>query len=211
MPPKRAIDTTFSLTAEWPLPPSATLGSSVRLQGIEREVRRRLPWTARKSVTATAGRLLLQMSETEQDAFETASATIARTLDGIDALPILPSEAEDILTMSSRERHKWMKDGRLKSIGTRTIKLRGRAKAATFHVFDPGYIEDVLDGDLPVIWREEDARTAAENRRRAAGKAALARASKGAAKPDEATKSGNDDTRIHLDGWDAFEADGLLR
>ena len=28
-------------------------------------------------------------------------------------LPVLPSEAEDMLTISSRERHKWLKDGRL--------------------------------------------------------------------------------------------------
>jgi hypothetical protein len=45
-------------------------------------------------------------------------------------------------------------------------------------VFDPRFVEDVLDRDLVTVWREEDAMTAAENRRRAAGKAALARARK---------------------------------
>ncbi len=58
------------------------------------------------------------------------------------------------------------------------MKLRGRAKAVTFHVLDPRQIEDILDEDRPVVWREDDARGAAENRRRAAAKAALARASK---------------------------------
>jgi hypothetical protein len=177
-------------------------------EGIEQEVRRRLPWTLRKSVLATSGRIVLRTDEAEQDAFNAASVTIAKALDGIDALPILPREAEDILSMSARERHKWLKDGRLKSAGTRTVKLRGRAKAVTFHVFDPRHIEDVLDGDLPVVWREDDARAAAENRRRAASKAALARAAR-----DRDSKAGDidDAERTPLEGWGAFEAEGLLR
>lgn len=38
--------------AEWHLPSSVTLGSSVRAKGIEREIRRRLPWSTRKHLTA---------------------------------------------------------------------------------------------------------------------------------------------------------------
>lgn len=197
--------------AEWPLPASATLGSSVRLKGIEREVRRHVPWTARKSVTAMAGSLRLQMANAELDVFDSVSAAISRTLEGIDAWPILPSEAEDILSISARERHKWLKDGRLKSLGTRTVKLRGRARAVTFHVFDPRAIEELLDGNLPELWREEDVRAAAESRRRAAGKAALARAAQRAGKPDAAVTARDAATPTPLEGWDAFEAEGLLR
>ncbi|AMJ63008.1 hypothetical protein [Bosea sp. PAMC 26642] len=212
MPSKQVAEISPALVAEWPLPSAATLGSSVRLKGIEREVRRHLPWTTRKCVVAIAGGIVLRMSEAEQAAFDDASVTIAKALVGIEALPVLPSEAEDILSMSSRERHKWLKDGRLKSAGTRTVKLRGRAKAVTFHVCEPQHIADVLDGDLLVVWREEDARTAAENRRRAAGKAALARAAK-----DRDSKAGDikdhrdDGVQAPLEGWDAFVADGLLR
>ena len=173
------MTTSSSLVAEWPLPPSMTLGSSVRVKGIEREIRASLPWAARKCITTEAGRIALRMAEGETDEFRAASATVSKMLEGIEVLPVLPREVEDILTISSRERHKWLKDGRLKSIGTRTVKLRGRTKAVTFHVFDPRDIEDILDRDLPAIWREEDARAAAENRRRAAGKAALTRAAKG--------------------------------
>ena len=151
------------------------------------------------------------MAEGETEEFKAASAKISKMLEGIEVLPVLPREAEDILTISSRERHKWLKDGRLKSIGTRTVKLRGRAKAVTFHVFDPRDIEDVLDRDLPAIWREEDAQAAAESRRRAAGKAALTRAGKGDGKGADATNGRKDATRPELQGWDAFEADGLLR
>ncbi|ESY81529.1 hypothetical protein NKJ59_19170 [Mesorhizobium australicum] len=199
-----------SMVAEWPLPPSATLGSSLRLKGIEREVRARLPWTARKFAKAETGRIVLRMPQADADAFRAASATISRTLEGIEALAVLPREAEDILTISSRERHKWLRDGRLKSIGTRTVKMRGRSKAVTFHVFDPRHIEDVLDRDLATAWREEDARETSENRRRGAGKAALTRAGKRTGNARRTRNSRKDDSP-KLEGWDTFEAEGLLR
>ena len=201
-----------SVVAEWPLPPSATLGSAMRLKGIEREVRARLPWVVRKFAKAETGRIVLRMLKTDADAFQAASATISRTLEGIEALPVLPREAEDILAISARERHKWLKDGRLKSIGTRTVKMRGRSKAVTFHVFDPRHIEDILDRDLASAWREEDAREVTENRRRGAGKAALTRAGKREPKARSARSLGKDDAPPpKLEGWDTFEAEGLLR
>ncbi|MER8444745.1 hypothetical protein NKH52_16255 [Mesorhizobium sp. M1066] len=49
------------------------------------------------------------------------------SLGTIEVLPILPREVEDILTISSRERHKWLKDERLQSIGSRTVKICGRS------------------------------------------------------------------------------------
>ena len=209
----RRKDTSPQLEAEWPLPPSATLGSSVRAKGIEREIRARLPWVSRKYVTAEAGRVVLRIPQTEAIWFEGATTAIAEVLGRIDALPVLPREVEDILTISSRERLKWLADCRLRSIGTRTVKLRGRARAVTFHVFDPRQIEDVLDRDLPAVWREEDARELAESRRRAAGKAALTRAGKGGGKASaEAGKaSGENAARTEMEGWDAFAAEGLLR
>ncbi|QKC89516.1 hypothetical protein EB230_14675 [Mesorhizobium sp. NZP2234] len=201
-----------SVVAEWPLPPSATLGSSFRLKGIEREVRARLPWAVRTFAKAETGRIILRMLKTDADAFQAASETISRTLEGIEALAVLPREAEDILAISARERHKWLKDGRLKSIGTRTVKMRGRSKAVTFHVFDPRHIEDILDRDLASAWREEDAREASENRRRGAGKAALTRAGKRERKARSARTSGKEGApQPKLESWDTFEAEGLLR
>ncbi|MET2828264.1 hypothetical protein [Mesorhizobium shangrilense] len=199
-----------SLIAEWPLLPSATLGSSVRTKGIEREIRARLPWPVRKCVKAETGRIALRMSEIEADEFKAVSAKISKTLEGIEVLPVLPREVEDILTISSRERHKWLKDGRLQSMGTRTVKMRGRSKAVTFHVFDPRHIEDVLDRDLATVWREEDAQEASENRRRGAGKAALTRSGKGKAAAARRARKG-DVPQPKLEGWDAFEEEGLLR
>lgn len=125
---------------EWPLPSSVTLGSSVRAKGIEREIKRRLPWTSRKCLTVEAGQAILDAPGADAAEFNALSAIVSDTLAGIAALPVLPSEAEDILAISSRERHKWLDDGRLQSAGTRTVKLRGRAKAVTFHVFEPRFI-----------------------------------------------------------------------
>lgn len=181
----------------------------MRAKGIERELRRHLPYVLRSCVAVEAGRVLLRVAEAEADAFRAASQQIREGLDKVADLPVLPREVEDILSISSYERHKWLKDGRLKSIGTRTVKLRGRAKAVTFHVFDPRHIENLLDGDLAALWRDDDAQALAESRRRSAAKAALARAGKG---KDKAARAPNDaDGRPTLVGWDAFDAEGLLR
>jgi len=85
----------------------------------------------------------------------------------------------------------------------------GRARKITFHVFDPHHIEDLLDRDMASLWREQDALAAAENRRRAAGKAALTRAAKRAEKAD--TASGATEPSPKLEGWEEFDLDGLLR
>ena len=127
-------------------------------------------------------------------------------------MPVIPREIEDILAISTTERHRWLKDGRLPSAGTRTVKLRGRAKKITFHVFDPRRVEEVLDQDLVSQWREDDAVTAAENRRRAAWKAKLTRSQKNAdqnsADDNSRTKKGSGPQLL---GWAEFERDGPLR
>jgi hypothetical protein len=209
---RRSIGASLSLIAEWSLSPMATLGSAVRTKGIERELRARLPWAVRKYVRAETGRIELRMPDDDAQMFEAASEKISTTLATINVLPVLPREVEDVLAISSRERHKWLKDGRLQSIGTRTVKMRGRSKAVTFHVFDPKHIEDVLDRDLQSVWREEDAQEVAENRRRGANKAALTRASKGG-REVRISRSKRDDSvpRPKLKGWEAFDDEGLLR
>ena len=174
---RRKKDVAAKFTKEWTLPPAATLGSSVRAKGIFLEVRAHLPSAAKKLLIIEAGSArLAHAGRRADDDFRAASAIMSNTLKGIEDLPVIPREVEDILTISATERHRWLKDGRLQSAGTRTVKLRGRARKITFHVFDPRHIEDVLDRDLVTVWREEDAMTVAENRRRAAGKAALTRA-----------------------------------
>jgi len=182
------------------------LGSAVRARGILLEVRSRLPLAARKLLDIEAGLLVLRVPETDHDVIE----IVAHALSGIENLPVIPREVEDILAITAAERHRWLKDGRLQSAGTRTVKLRGRARKVTFHVFDPRHVEDILDRDLATVWREEDAMTMAGNRRRAAAKAALTRAGK--RRQDSASTSrGVEAASPKLDGWEEFDLDGLLR
>jgi hypothetical protein len=207
MPARRKIDVPTKLVEEWKLPPAATLGSSVRLKGILLEVRAQLPLAASKLLNLEHGMLTLRVPEgNAYDDLQTVSAIVSKTLGRIEDLPVIPREVEDILTISTTERHRWLKDGRLQSAGTRTVKLRGRARKITFHVFDRRHIEDVLDRDLVSVWREDDAMTAAENRRRPGGEAALTRSRKAAS-----DGPGNERSRQTLHDWDEFESDGLLR
>lgn len=212
MAPKKKADVPAKFVAEWSLPAAATLGSSVRSHGILLEVRSKLPSTVKKSLSVVVSTLSLKMPEGQEAAFRSASAIVERVLVDIENLPVIPREIEDILTIKTTERHRWLKDGRLPSAGTRTVKLRGRARKITFHVFDPRRVEEILNSDLVATWREEDALTTAENRRKAAWKAKLARAEKTAQKAKPAPSSNLEDQDGHkLTGWAEFEREGLLR
>lgn len=210
MPSKPKQKPELKLVREWTLPAAATLGSSVRAKGILLEMRARLPAAIKKSLDIVGAVLVLRMAEGTEREFHKASDTVSRGLDGIESLPVIPREIQDILSISTTERHRWLKDGRLQSAGTRTVKLRGRAKKITFHVFDPRRVEEILNEDLISDWREEDAETKAENRRQAAWKAKLKRSPKAAAQPGPET-SPEDAARHGLKGWEEFERDGLLR
>ncbi|KQT47572.1 hypothetical protein ASG43_10875 [Aureimonas sp. Leaf454] len=222
MTTRETPDRTALQLAEWPFPVAAALGSSVRADGIQREIKARLAFPDRKRLSAEDGLIRLRIPAGDEARFAGAQRIVAQVLAGIGTLPVLPSEAEDILAISSRERLKWTKDGRLQSAGTRTVQLRGRARTVTFHVFDPSVVEDVLDRDLVTIWREEDAAATAEARRRAASKAALKRRAGPEGKAGETGKvgkvgkpgrrSGDDaSSSSELVDWSAFEAAGPLR
>lgn len=212
MPGRRKNPPAGKLIAEWPLSSAATLGSSIRARGIFLEIRARLPAPLRKLLHIESRVLTLRLPEGSDADVQRASAIVSEAMHDIEDLPVIPREVEDILTIKQGERHRWLKDGRLQSGGTRTVKLRGRARKITFHVFDPRYIEDVLDRDLVTVWREEDAATAAENRRRAATKAALKRARKRDLEAPNSARNGPDESsKAKLRGWEDFESDGLLR
>ena len=102
------------------------LGSSIRSKGIFQFVRLRLPSTSRKNLTVKAGELSLALPE-DKDA-EPLIGAVSKALEGIEDRPILPREIEDILSIKSSERHRWLKDGRLPSAGTKTVKLRGERR-----------------------------------------------------------------------------------
>lgn len=169
------------------------------LKGILQEIRSRLPSTIRKSLDMQPGGLILVMPETSKTAFRATASAVSSALDGI----------EDILTITASERKRWLADGRLPSAGTRTVRLQGRARKITFHIFDPRVVEDLLDRGAVDEWREEDIAAKAENRRRAAYQAKLTRSlrKKEKVKPSERA----DEAATGLSGWDEFGSDGLLR
>jgi hypothetical protein len=208
MTPETSSDSNGKRLVTWALPFSATLGSLVRAKGIFQATRLRLPSAARKALSYKASELTLDLSG--QPDGEGLVAAVSKVLDGIEARQVLPREIEDILGIKATERHRWLKDGRLRSAGTKTVKLRGRGKI-TFHVFDPDLVEDLLNRDAVIDWREEDKATAAENRRRSAWKAKQAKLIKanGGAPVAEATTDENG--RPNLIGWEEFERTGLLR
>lgn len=209
MPRSSKPKATTRLVQRWPLSTAATLGSAVRTRGILLEARAKLPFIERKLVDAETGALVLRVPEDDPDPHAATAAIVTLTLSGIEDLPIIPREVEDILSIKTTERHRWLKDGRLQSAGTRTVKLRGRARKITFHVFEPRHIEDILDRNLPDIWREEDTVAAAENRRRGRQKAALKKAGELADNAKSEDSAGREKTP--LKGWDDFDLDGLLR
>ncbi|EJC83989.1 hypothetical protein Rleg4DRAFT_6244 [Rhizobium leguminosarum bv. trifolii WSM2297] len=202
---------TPALVETWTLPPAATLGSSVRAKGILLEIRARLPSSLRKSLDISGRVFTLTMPESMRNEFRHASAVIAKSLEGIESLPVIPREIEDILTISTTERRRWLEDGRLPSAGTRTVKLRGRARQITFHVFEPRMVEDLLDRGAVEEWREKDTAAATENRRRAAYKAKLTRSLKKDRKTTAASPDLAEEASAKLRGWEEFGRDGLLR
>jgi hypothetical protein len=195
------------LARTWPLSFRATLGSSVRVAGIFLEVRAGIPGEWRKSLSVKGRDITLAMPESASDEFERLARLIEVKLEGIERLPVIPREIQDILGISSTERHRWLADGRLPSAGTRTVNLRGRARKITFHVFDPKMVEDVLDRGTVDDWREHDALAAAERRRQAAWKRRLTATSTETSR----TKAADPDLSPGLKGWEKFQREGLLR
>lgn len=195
-----------TISQTWKLPAAATLGSSVRARGIMLEIRARMPAAWRKALDVKAGVLTLSVPESAAAEFGRIAALVTQALEGIEDLPVIPREIEDILAIKTSERHRWLRDGRLPSAGTRTVKLRGRARKITFHVFDPRRVEELLDSGRIDDWREDDAETARENRRRAAWNRRLARA-------EQASRTAGpaEGERVQLVGWAEFEREGLLR
>ena len=210
-PPKNKNNDAPELTRTWSLSSAAVLGSAVRAKGILLELRARLPMALRKCLDIDGRVLTLAMSAGAGREFELACAVIEDALAGIESLPVIPREIEDILTIKTSERHRWLGDGRLASAGTRTVKLRGRARQITFHVFDPRVVEDLLDRGTVEEWREQDVLAAAENKRRAANKAKLTRSLKKKSTKSLPKGSENGDVSGGLSGWEEFDRDGFLR
>lgn len=202
----------IELIRTWTLPATVTMGSAVRAKGILQEIQSKLPSSSKKSISLEGVDLTLAMAANDKLVFNAAATIAARVIEEAGSLPVIPREIEDILTIKTSERHRWLADGRLPSAGTRTVRLNGRARQITFHVFDPRIIEDLLDRGAVDEWREEDAQAKAEKRRKAAYQAKLTRSlKKNSEKRSKKSESGPEDPASKLRGWEEFDIDGLLR
>ncbi|CAN7726015.1 hypothetical protein [Neorhizobium sp. LjRoot104] len=200
----------IELIKTWTLSAAITMGSSVRAKGLLQEIQARLPATSKKAISLEGVDLVLAMPADEEPAFNAAVSVASKTVEEAPSLPVIPREIQDILGMKTSERHRWLADGRLLSAGTRTVRLAGRARQITFHVFDPKVVEDLLDRGVIDEWRVEDAEAKAEKRAKAAYQrkvTRLAKKKKQTKKADKATV----DPASSLQGWDDFDLDGLLR
>jgi len=178
----------------------------MRAKGILQEFQSRLPTLSTKSLVLEGRDLTLAMPANEKAAFTAAAAVISKGMDEVEALPVIPREIQDILTITVTERHRWLADGRLPSAGTRTVRLNGRARRITFHVFDPKVVEDILDRGAVDEWREDDIEAKAEKRRRAASQARLTRSLKKSWQASKKSKDSRDDPTAELRNWEEFDA-----
>lgn len=133
------------LLRTWTLTADITMGSLIRAKGILQEIQARLPKTSKKAISLEGVDLVLAMPTDDRTAFNAAVSVVSKTMADAPTLPVIPREIQDILGMKTSERHRWLADGRLPSAGTRTVRLAGRARQITFHVFDPRVVEDLLD------------------------------------------------------------------
>jgi hypothetical protein len=201
----------IELIRTWTLSTTATFGSAVRTKGILQEIKARLPATFKKLLELDGRELTLAMPARDKTIFNSAVAVISKAIEDAETLPVIPREIQDILDIKTTERHRWLADGRLQSIGTRTVRLNGRARRITFHVFDPKVVEDLLDRGAVDQWRVEDAEAKAEKRQRAAYQAKLTRALKKSQKDKKKQTQGSDEPVTELRGWAEFDVDGFLR
>lgn len=200
----------IELIRTWTLSAAVTMGSSVRAKGLLQEIQARLPATSKKAISLEGADLVLAMAADEKPAFKPAVSVVSKTVEEAPSLPVIPREIQDILGMKTSERHRWLADGRLPSAGTRTVRLAGRARQITFHVFDPKVVEDLLDRGVIDEWRVEDAEAKAEKRAKAAYQAKVTRLAK-KKKPAKKADEGSQDPAPGLRGWEDFDLDGLLR
>lgn len=210
MMPRKNEMTDNELIRTWRLSPAATMGSAVRAKGIVQEIQARLAVSAKKSISLEGNEITLAMPVAAKASFNAAASVVTKAMKEAETFPVIPREIQDILTIKSTERHRWLADGRLPSAGTRTVRLNGRARQITFHVFDPKVVEDLLDRGIVYEWRVEDAEAKAERRRKAAYHAKLTRPLNKQQKSDETSDHGLGDEAAELRRWQEFDRDGFL-
>lgn len=73
------------------------------------------------------------------------------TVEEIRTRPFTPATVQDALGISSRERIRWTRDGKLRSVGTKMIKDRGRFSLTLYSVEDVARL--LMSPEILASWR----------------------------------------------------------
>jgi len=158
--PHLAVSTTSSgISIAYDFASWTTLHSQTREQELRRRLQRKLrSWRpATKSITGKIVAAAFDDSEQARAAIE----DIERMLDDFVKERLSPKMVEEILGITSVERLRWTKDGRLPKSGTGSFR-KGR-HVFQFYLHPPAEIAK-LAADPTIIsrWREADANTKAQ-------------------------------------------------
>ncbi|WP_156953407.1 hypothetical protein [Afifella pfennigii] len=126
-----------------------------RMSGARRSFRRSMRRLSGEDISAGRGLPAFQFDAIARGQVEEALHTLRRRLSAIFDAPIPAGEVSRILRITSQERRRWMKDGRLPSAPR---QRSGRAeKGFNVHVFSAALVA-LLERSPGTIeaWREED-------------------------------------------------------
>jgi hypothetical protein len=146
--------TSSGISIVYDFPTSITLRSPTREKELRRRLRTRLRrW--RPAAKSTDGAIVTAAFEDPQHA-KAAIDDIERMLDAFAQERLTPQMVEEILGITSAERVRWNKDGRLPKSGTGSFR-KGR-QVFVFYLHPPAEIAK-LAADPTIIsrWREADA------------------------------------------------------
>ena len=135
-------------------PGALTAGNRYLTKELRRQIKTKLSWYAVVSQTSDEGGLTAYLNENDSRLEEVASG-IHDVLDRFSKQKIVPSLVEKVLKITSKERTRWSKDGRLPVSGTGTF---GRGNHKVRHFFYPLVDITYLAANLQIIenWRRED-------------------------------------------------------
>lgn len=134
--------------------PALTTGSEERATEAMRLVRKSLR-KAKCGVDHQFDHIQITQNGLPSDEFGEICSAVERKLEKLRLKPLSSRAVEEILSISSGERRRWSKDGRLPHVGNALIKL-GKKQLSLF-LYSPVDVQVILrNPDTVLRWRQED-------------------------------------------------------
>lgn len=134
---------------------SLTAGSERRARQAVQIVRSALKRLKSRRLHEDGEGITAQIVEASDVALERIVATIDHKLDDLGQEPLTAKMAEEILGITSRERVRWSKDGRLPNAGKASFR-RGQNRINLFTYSPTAIAELVADPEIIENWRTMD-------------------------------------------------------